>query len=75
LSVWRESPFFTARERAALAWTEALTLQAQRNVDDAVFEAMKQEFSDKEIADLTVAVGSINAWNRIGVGFAMQPAV
>ena len=72
LEVWRESSFYSARERAALAWTEALTLLPQQGAPDDVFAWMKAQFSETEIVDVTLAIGAINAWNRIGVGFALQ---
>lgn len=68
LAGWRESPFFSARERAALAWAEALTDVARTHAPDDVFEALRPHFDDREIAELTMAVGTINAWNRIVVG-------
>lgn len=74
LPVWREAPFFTARERAALAWTEALTLVAQHPDLDGPYAALVQHFSDKERVDLTLAIGAINTWNRIAIGFGAQPA-
>ncbi len=67
--VWREAPFFTERERAALAWTEAVTLVSQEQVPDNVFEIARKEFSDKELVDLTMAVIAINGWNRLAIGF------
>lgn len=74
VSVWRETPFFTARERAALAWTEALTQVAVTHAPDADYELVKANFSDKEQVDLTLAIVTINAWNRFGVGFRKMPA-
>lgn len=73
LSVWRETSFFTPRERAALAWTESLTLLAERGAPQAQFEALGEHFTAKEMVDLTLAISTINAWNRFGVGFALQP--
>jgi AhpD family alkylhydroperoxidase len=67
--VWREAPCFTARERAALAWTEALTLIAHDHVPDEVYDAAKGPFSDEEFVALTAAVIAINGWNRIAVPF------
>ena len=67
--VWREAPFFTSRERAALAWTEAVTEIGHNGVSDALFDEARAVFSDKELVDLTVAVIAINAWNRFGVTF------
>lgn len=73
VSVWRETGFFTPRERAALAWTESLTLLATQGAPQTQFEALREHFTDKEVVDLTLAIGTINAWNRFGVGFALQP--
>ena len=73
--VWRETPFFTARERAVLGWTEALTRLADTHAPDAEYDAMKAEFSDKEMVDVTLAINTINAWNRFGVGFRKVPAL
>jgi AhpD family alkylhydroperoxidase len=72
--VWRETPFFTERERAALEWTEALTLVAQDHVPDAVWETVKPHFTDEEIVDLTLLVSAINSWNRFAIGFRKMPA-
>jgi AhpD family alkylhydroperoxidase len=72
LSAWRESPIYSPRERAALAWTEALTRLSIDGAPDEVFAALKGHFSDKEIVDLTVLVGHINLLNRLGVGFRLQ---
>lgn len=73
LPTWRETPFFSARERAALAWTESLTLVAERHAPDELYKAVAEQFSERELAELTLAIATINAWNRLGVGFAMQP--
>jgi len=67
--VWRESPFYTDRERAALAWTEAVTLVSQGQVPDSVYEIARKEFSEKELVDLTMAVIAINGWNRLAISF------
>jgi AhpD family alkylhydroperoxidase len=72
--VWRETPFFTDRERAALEWTEALSLVSQEHVPDAVWEAVKPHFSDEEIVDLTLLVSVINSWNRFAIAFRKTPA-
>ena len=69
LSAWRESPFFTDRERAALAWTEAVTLVAESHVPDEVYEEARKHFSEKELVDLTLAIIMINGWNRLNVSF------
>lgn len=73
LSAWRETPFFTPRERAALAWTESLTLLSQTHAPDEDYELAASEFSPKELVDLTVAITTINAWNRLAVGFRKMP--
>ena len=75
LDAWRESPLYSDRERAALAWTEAVTLISETRVPDDVYEAARQHFSDEELVKLTVAVATINAWNRIQISFrAVHPA-
>ena len=75
LAVWQESPFFSARERAALAWCEAVTLIAHDHVPDAVFEEARAHFSEKELVDLTFAVITINGWNRLAVSFRQMPGL
>lgn len=75
LSAWHESPIYTARERAALDWTEALTKLRETGAPDRLFDALRPHFTDKEIVDLTVLVGHINLLNRIGVGFRLQHPV
>jgi AhpD family alkylhydroperoxidase len=67
LDAWRESPYYTERERAALAWTDAVTLVADGHVPDSVYEEVKPHFTEKELADLTLAVATINAWNRLAI--------
>lgn len=74
LSVWRETPFFTDRERAALAWTEAVTLVAQDHVPDATWEAVRPHFGDAELVDLTLLIATINSWNRFAISFRKTPA-
>ena len=73
LDAWREAPFYTDRERAALAWTEAVTKVTEGHVPDEVFEEVRGQFNDKELADLTMAIASINAWNRMGISFRATP--
>ncbi|MDR3749995.1 MAG: carboxymuconolactone decarboxylase family protein [Terracidiphilus sp.] len=73
LTAWRETPFFTPRERAALAWTEALTNIQQGHAPDEVYAEARGEFSEAELARLTVAITLINAWNRIAIGFKAEP--
>ncbi len=68
-------PVFNARERAALAWTESLTLITQGHVPDAVYDEVRKQFSGKEIVDLTAAVCAINTWNRIAISFRAMPQV
>ena len=75
LPAWREAPFYTGRERAALAWTEAVTLVTDGHVPDAVYEAARQEFDEKELVDLTYAVVAINGWNRLAIAFRKPPEV
>jgi len=67
LSAWRDAPFYTPRERAALAWTEAITLIGG-GVADELYESVRQEFDEKELVDLTLAIVTINGWNRLAIG-------
>ena len=69
LDAWRESPLFSPRERAALAWTEAVTLVSQTHVPDEVYEQARAEFSEEELVKLTLLVTTINAWNRFAISF------
>ncbi|TWC00414.1 AhpD family alkylhydroperoxidase [Bradyrhizobium macuxiense] len=74
LNAWRESPLYSERERAALAWTEALTLVSETHAPDADYEAVRAQFTDSELVNLTTLIGAINAWNRIAIGFrAVHP--
>ncbi len=73
VAIWRESPLFSARERAALAWTEILTRMPDQGVPDALYEQVRTQLSEKELSDLTFLVMSINAWNRINVAFQLVP--
>jgi alkylhydroperoxidase AhpD family core domain len=73
LDAWRESPFYTERERAALAWAEAVTLVTEGHVPDEVFEEVRKQFSEEELIDLTLAVTTINAWNRLAISFRTTP--
>jgi AhpD family alkylhydroperoxidase len=73
VTAWREAPFFTPRERAALAWTEALTRLSDTHAPDADYELLNQHFTPKEMVDLTVAINTINGWNRLAVGFRKMP--
>ncbi|HVY50100.1 alkyl hydroperoxide reductase AhpD [Hypericibacter adhaerens] len=75
LNGWRESPVYSERERAALAWTEALTLITEGHAPDVVYEEVRRQFSDEEIANLTMAVVAINGWNRIAISSRMVPNV
>lgn len=73
LPAWRESDWFTEQEKAALAWTEALTLVADGGANTEAWSAARDVFSEEELVDLTWAIVSINAWNRMNIGFGMQP--
>lgn len=73
LNAWREAPGFTPRERAALAWTEALTLLTAGHVPDAIYAQARAQFSEKELVDLALAVVVINGWNRMMVAFQVPP--
>jgi AhpD family alkylhydroperoxidase len=73
LDAWRETPFYTDRERAALAWVEAITKVADKHVPDDVYEQVKKQFSEKEIVDLTVLAATINLWNRIAIATRAVP--
>ncbi|MCX7512259.1 carboxymuconolactone decarboxylase family protein [Frateuria hangzhouensis] len=73
LAIWRESPLFSPRERAALAWTEILTQLPPHGVPDDVYNRVREQFSEKELSDLTFMVMSINAWNRVSVAFQVVP--
>jgi AhpD family alkylhydroperoxidase len=75
LDAWRDSPLYSDRERAALAWTEALTRLADNGAPDDVYEALKEEFSEAEQVALTLLIVTINGWNRIQVGFRVPPPV
>jgi AhpD family alkylhydroperoxidase len=73
LDAWRESPYYTDRERAALAWTEAVTLITDGHVPDSVYEEVRPLFTEKELADLTLAIATINAWNRLAIAARTTP--
>ncbi len=73
VAAWDEAPFFTERERAALAWTEAVTLVSQTHVPDQAYEAARRHFGEKELVDLTLAIVAINGWNRLAVAFRTVP--
>jgi AhpD family alkylhydroperoxidase len=73
--VWRETPFFTERERAVLAWTESLTLIAKTGVPDVDYEGLAALFSPKEMVDISLAICTINSWNRLAVGFRKHPSL
>jgi alkylhydroperoxidase family enzyme len=73
VSLWREAPFYSDRERAALAWTEAVTLVSVDQVPDETYELARAQFSEKELIDLTVAIVAINGWNRFAVAFRTVP--
>ena len=73
IAIWRESPLFSARERAALEWAEVLTRLPEHGVPDAIYDAVRTQLSEKELSDLSFAVVAINGWNRISVGFQVVP--
>ena len=73
LSAWRESPLYSDRERAALLWTEAVTLVADSHVPDEVYEEARRSFTDDELANLTLAIIAVNGWNRINIAFRTVP--
>ncbi|HWR36816.1 MAG TPA: carboxymuconolactone decarboxylase family protein [Clostridia bacterium] len=69
LSAWREAPFYSDRERAALAWTEAVTLVNETHAPDEIYELAREQFSEEELVNLTMAIIAINGWNRLEIGF------
>jgi AhpD family alkylhydroperoxidase len=73
LNAWRETPYYSARERAALEWTEALTLVTEEHVPDDVYERVRAEFSEDELAHLSLAIVAINSWNRLNVAARTVP--
>ena len=73
LNAWREAPCYTDRERAALAWTEAVTLVGESHVPDEIYEQTREQFSEKELVDLTMAVIVINGWNRLAISLRTVP--
>jgi len=73
LDAWRETPFFTDRERAALAWTEAITLISSGHAPDEVYEEVRQRFTEEELVNLTLGIVALNGWNRMLIGFRAIP--
>jgi AhpD family alkylhydroperoxidase len=73
LDAWREAPFYTGRERAALAWAESVTRVSEDHVPDDVYKEAREQFSEKELADLTLAVVAINGWNRLSIALRAVP--
>ena len=73
LGAWREIPYYNERERAALAWTEAVTMITNGHVTDDIFEETQKHFTEKEMADLTFAIATINAWNRLSISARLLP--
>ncbi|HJS46379.1 MAG TPA: carboxymuconolactone decarboxylase family protein [Gemmatimonadales bacterium] len=73
LDAWRESPYYSARERAALDWTEAVTLVREGQVPDAIHEEVRKHLNERELSDLTLAVATINAWNRLSIAARLTP--
>jgi alkylhydroperoxidase family enzyme len=74
LSVWEETEFFTAKEKVVLAWVESLTLLPVHRAPQHQYQALLEHYSETDVANITLAVATINAWNRFGVGFAMVPS-
>jgi len=72
LSAWREAPFYSERERAALEWTEALTKITEGHAPEAVYALVREQFKEKELADLSLAIVAINGWNRMAIGFRTE---
>lgn len=72
LPAWREAPFYTERERAALEWTEALTQISENDVADELYQRVRRQFDEKELVDLTLAVTAINSWNRLAIAFRTE---
>jgi len=75
LNAWRESPYYNEKERAALEWAESVTLVSETHVPDEVYERVRAQYSEKEIVDLTLAVGMINLWNRIAISMRAVPGL
>ena len=75
LDAWEEAPLYSERERAALLWTETLTRVSETHAPDDVYERVKTQFTDAELVNLTVAIGVINTWNRLAIGFRAMPLV
>jgi AhpD family alkylhydroperoxidase len=75
LDAWRESPVYSERERAALAWTEAVTQISETHAPDGAYEGVRAQFSEAETVNLTMLIATINAWNRIAIGFRLVPPV
>jgi AhpD family alkylhydroperoxidase len=75
LDAWRESPYYTERERAALEWAEAVTFVAEGHVPDGLYERVRGALNEKELADLTLAVATINAWNRLSIAARLAPGL
>ncbi|MBV8822387.1 MAG: carboxymuconolactone decarboxylase family protein [Ktedonobacteraceae bacterium] len=73
LVAWQETPYYTERERAALAWTEAVTLIAENDVPDELYEQVREQFSEQELVNLTLAIVAINGWNRLAISFRVVP--
>jgi AhpD family alkylhydroperoxidase len=74
LDAWREAPFYSDRERAALAWTEALTrISKTKDIPDALYDEVRRQFNEKELTDLTLAIIAINGWNRLAIPFRSEP--
>ena len=73
LNAWRESPYYSEKERAALEWAENVTLVSETHIPDDVYARVRSQYSEKEIVDLTLAIGMINLWNRVAISFRAEP--
>ncbi|WP_213989850.1 carboxymuconolactone decarboxylase family protein [Sodalis sp. dw_96] len=73
IAIWRESPLFTPREKAALAWTEALTILPPQGIDDDIYQSVRAQLSEEDISDLSFLIVAINGWNRLNVAFRTVP--
>jgi len=73
LAAWRESPFYSERERAAFAWAESVTLVSENHVPDEIYDKARKQFSEQELIDLTLAIVAINGWNRLAIAFRAEP--
>lgn len=73
VSVWREAPYYTEKEKAALEWTEALSLISENEVSDEIYKSVRKEYNEKDLVDLTMVIVAINSWNRLAISFRTEP--